>query len=89
MFQDQDGLFLELVWDMSLSILASVEGVDGTQEKGDGAHSRERRKAGKSSQAAEPWTLDPLSKQPEKKMAMSSKFSHPPSASSSPQLQPW
>ena len=51
------------------------------KEKGDGTHSRERRKAGESSQAAEPWTMDPLSKQPEKKMAMSSKVSHPPSAS--------
>ena len=62
-------MFLELVWDTPLSILASVEGVDGTQEKGEREkrlYSRERRKVGEPSQAAEPLTLGLLSKQPEK-----------------------
>ena len=62
-------MFLELVWDTPLSLLASVEGVDGTQEKGEREkrlYSRERRKVGEPSQGAEPWTLGLLSKQPEK-----------------------
>ena len=90
MFSNHDCLFVELAGDTPLSILASVEGVDGAQEKGERERrwcSGGRRRAGEPSQAAGPWALGLLSKQPEK-MVMSSKFCHPLSASSSPSFSP-
>lgn len=46
-------------------------------KKGDGAHSREKEKGGQVQPGGETLDPGPLCKQPEKKMAMSSKFSSP------------